>query len=98
MISSNLERLLYDLCGEDSEILSGWMKDLAETGVYSVGDAVREKVQQLFYGGFCGDGSTFETIRSCGTLRATSATPTPPWRWTCTASTGRSPRRMLSPR
>ena len=63
LISSNLERLLYDLCGEDSEILSGWMKDLAETGVYSVGDAVREKVQQLFYGGFCGDGSTFETIR-----------------------------------
>ena len=63
LISSNLERLLYDLCGEDSETLSGWMKDLAETGVYSVGDAVREKVQQLFYGGFCGDGSTFETIR-----------------------------------
>ena len=29
LISSNLERLLYDLCGEDSEILSGWMKDLA---------------------------------------------------------------------
>ena len=63
LISSNLERLLYDLCGEDSETLSGWMKDLAETGVYSVGDAVRKKVQQLFYGGFCGDGSTFETIR-----------------------------------
>ena len=26
LISSNLERLLYDLCGEDSETLAGWMK------------------------------------------------------------------------
>ena len=63
LISSNLERLLYDLCGEDSETLAGWMKDLAETGVYSVGGTVREKVQGLFYGGFCEDGATFATIR-----------------------------------
>ncbi|MGI6256317.1 MAG: threonine synthase [Acutalibacter sp.] len=63
LISSNLERLLYDLAGEDSAQLACWMQDLAETGVYSVGEAVKEKVQELFYGGFCGDGSTFETIR-----------------------------------
>lgn len=63
LISSNLERLLYDLCGEDSETLAGWMKDLAEIGVYSVGGTVREKVQGLFYGGFCEDGATFATIR-----------------------------------
>lgn len=63
LISSNLERLLFDLCGEDSAMLAGWMQQLAETGVYSVGDEVRERIQQLFYGGFCGDGPTYQTIR-----------------------------------
>ena len=63
LISSNLERLLYDLAGEDSKVLSSWMKDLAETGAYTVSDPVKQQVQTLFYGGFCGDGSTFETIR-----------------------------------
>ena len=62
LISSNLERLLFDLCGEDSAMLAGWMQQLAETGVYSVGDEVRERIQQLFYGGFCGDGPTYQTI------------------------------------
>lgn len=63
LISSNLERLLYDLAGEDSAVLSGWMKDLAETGIYTVDDSVKAKVQELFYGGFCDDESTFATIR-----------------------------------
>lgn len=63
LISSNLERLLFDLCGEDSAMLAGWMQQLAETGVYSVGDEVRERIQQLLYGGFCGDGPTYQTIR-----------------------------------
>lgn len=63
LISSNLERLLFDLCGEDSAMLAGWMQQLAETGVYSVEDEVRERIQQLFYGSFCGDGPTYQTIR-----------------------------------
>ena len=63
LISSNLERLLYDLAGEDSEVLSCWMKELAETGVYSVGEAVLNKVQELFFGGFCDETGTARTIR-----------------------------------
>ena len=63
LISSNLERLLYHLCGEDSAALRGWMEDLSQRGVYDVGEEVKAKVQELFYGGFCGDGSAFQTIR-----------------------------------
>ncbi len=63
LISSNLERLLYDLAGEDSQVLSSWMNDLAETGVYSVGEAVLKKVQDLFYGGFCDEAGTAQTVR-----------------------------------
>ena len=63
LISSNLERLLYALSGEDSGALRGWMADLAEKGVYDVGPEVKEKVQALFYGGFCDDEGTSATIR-----------------------------------
>lgn len=63
LISSNLERLLYDLSGENSQTLSSWMSDLAEKGVYSVGEAVLAKVQELFYGGFCDEAGTGETIQ-----------------------------------
>lgn len=63
LISSNLERLLYALAGEDSGVLAGWMEGLWKDGVYDVGPAVREKVQALFYGGFCDDEATARTVR-----------------------------------
>ncbi len=63
LVSSNLERLLYALSGGNSSMLSGWMEELAEVGVYDVGGKVREKVQNLFYGGFCQDSDTSQTIR-----------------------------------
>jgi len=63
LISSNLERLLYALAGDDSSILTRWMDELQKNGVYDVGSEVREKVQKLFYGGFCDDKATAQTIR-----------------------------------
>lgn len=63
LISSNLERLLYALSGEDSVRLSGWMKELAENGRYDVGPEVSAKVKELFFGGFCDDAGTSRTIR-----------------------------------
>src|SRR5699024_10839688 len=33
LISSNLERLLYHLCGDDTKV-AGWMRELALTGCY----------------------------------------------------------------
>lgn len=63
LISSNLERLLYALSGEDSQILSGWMEQLAEKGYYDVGDAMRKRVQDIFFGGFCDDTGTARTIK-----------------------------------
>ncbi|WP_199715048.1 threonine synthase [Acutalibacter sp. 1XD8-33] len=62
LISSNLERLLYALSGENSEVLSVWMESLAQEGHYDVGDMVRKKVQTLFFGGFCNDEDTTKTI------------------------------------
>ncbi len=40
LISSNLERLLYSVCGSDTEV-AGYMAELAGTGRYEVSDAVK---------------------------------------------------------
>ena len=36
LISSNLERFLYDLCGQDDGVVTDLMKKLAENGKYEV--------------------------------------------------------------
>lgn len=63
LVSSNLERLLYALSGEDSELLSQWMKELSENGIYTVGSETLRKIQGLFYGGACDDTTTARTIQ-----------------------------------
>ena len=63
LVSSNLERLLYHLCGKDSEKLTGWMHALSEGGAYTVDAETAEAVTDLFYGGCCDDRETVETIR-----------------------------------
>ncbi len=62
LISSNLERLLYQLCGKDDQTIRQWFAALSEKGSYSVSDSVREKLQAEFWGGFCDDAATSETI------------------------------------
>lgn len=63
LISSNLERLLYLLCGRDDKKLSGYMNDLAAKGTYTVEPAMLEKLQAEFSAGCANDAETFETIR-----------------------------------
>lgn len=62
LISSNLERLIYDLSGCDSAKVKGWMDSLAATGRYEVDDDVKAKIQELFWAGFCDDAATQATI------------------------------------
>ena len=61
LISSNLERLLYDLTGSDAEV-RGYMQSLNETGRYEVSEAVRKQMQETFVSGCCDDARTLNTI------------------------------------
>lgn len=63
LVSSNLERLLYHLTGGDDRKVSGWMKQLSETGSYTVDEAVKAEIQNLFYSGCCDDEGTKQTIK-----------------------------------
>ena len=62
LISSNLERLLYDLCGKDDAQIREWVSALAKEGRYSVTPEVLSKLRAGFYGGYCTDEETLSTI------------------------------------
>ncbi len=62
LISSNLERLLYILCGRDSAVINDWFTQLKENGKYEVSEDVKAQIQSLFVAGCCDDDKTKETI------------------------------------
>lgn len=64
LISSNLERLLFDLSGEDNGLINEWYSSLSKTGSYEVNDKVKQGLSEHFYAGFCTDTQTKETIKS----------------------------------
>lgn len=63
LVSSNLERLLYKLSGDNDEVTRGWMNALKSEGKYEVSDDVKAVINEKFYGGFCDDKNTEATIR-----------------------------------
>ena len=70
LISSNLERMLYYMCGKDSEKIRGWMDELARMGRYQVNEETLQKIRNVFLSGHCDNAQTSLQIervyRSCG--------------------------------
>ena len=64
LISSNLERLLYILCGRDDNTVNEWFGKLKTDGKYTISDDVKAQIKELFYAGCCDDVKTKETIHS----------------------------------
>ncbi len=64
LISSNLERLLYEVTGRDAGRVRGWMAMLQSEGRYRVDGGTLEKIQAVFWSDFAGDPATMETIRN----------------------------------
>ena len=62
LVSSNLERLLFDLSGENDAEVKGYMDALAKTGKYEVSDAIKAALADQFWGGFCGEAGTSAAI------------------------------------
>ncbi len=63
LISSNLERLLYELSGRNDNEIKGYMKELIEHGKYIVSDKIKEQTDNIFYAGYCNDDSTEDKIK-----------------------------------
>ncbi len=62
LVSSNLERLLFELSGHDSEQIKKWMERLLKDGHYSLDNITLSKLQELFWSDYADDEETLETI------------------------------------
>ncbi len=63
LISSNLERLLYLMCGENDAVIREWFGSLSKNGRYEVTDDIKKKLSEEFAAGFCDDTETKATIK-----------------------------------
>lgn len=62
LISSNLERLIYQIAGKDAEVTADLMQALVKTGKYTVTDAMKAQLQD-FIGGWANEQQTAGEIR-----------------------------------
>ncbi len=63
LISSNLERLLFELCGRDAGTVRAWMASLKENGRFELSAALLSKLQAEFAAGTADDDQTRTAIR-----------------------------------
>lgn len=62
LISSNLERLLFEVCGRDGETVKAWMDQLKQKGSYAVPGTVQNHIRENFWAAWADDGMTSEAI------------------------------------
>ena len=62
LVSSNLERLLFDLTENDAAQVAAWMKQLNTVGKYQVSKDVAEQVRELFFAAWIDELETVDTI------------------------------------
>ncbi|MBE7088052.1 MAG: threonine synthase [Clostridiales bacterium] len=62
LISSNLERLLFEVSGRNAELTAKRMEELKKEGVYKITEEEREKIAEVFVGGFANEDEVVETV------------------------------------
>ena len=62
LVSSNLERLLYEASGRNPEVVSELMNSLNTKGVYEVNDKVKSFIKE-FYGNFATTDEVYAAIK-----------------------------------
>ncbi len=63
LISSNLERLIYQTAGRDADLNNKLMQELSQKGSYTVTDQMRSQME-VFYGNYGSEEDTAEAIRT----------------------------------
>lgn len=65
LISSNLERLLFEIAGRDPALVKGWMRSLQTEGLYDIGREAQSALSAYYDAGWCDEADTLATIRRC---------------------------------
>ena len=63
LISSNLERLLFELTGRDEQAVNAMMSQLKEQGRYDIDGKAREALEAEFYADWCDEAETMACIK-----------------------------------
>jgi len=63
LISSNLERLVFELMGRDATAVSAMMQRLKEEGRFDIPKAMQAALETDFYADWCDEDETAQTIR-----------------------------------
>ena len=63
LVSSNLERLLYEAADRDGALIRTWMTQLKESGSYSVGEQRRDWLLNIFWGDCADNKDTLAEIK-----------------------------------
>jgi threonine synthase len=64
LISSNLERLLFEITGRDGEKVAAWMEALKENGAYAIDPVSHENLKSGFYAGWSPEDRSFAAIKT----------------------------------
>ncbi len=62
LVSSNLERLLFDLSGGDDNETAGYMEKLRDSGSYEISGKIKSALDAVFSAGSCDDNETKAVI------------------------------------
>ncbi len=62
LVSSNLERLLFEVSGRKGDLIADRMSNLAKNGEYSITQAELKAIQKDFYGGYASEDNTVEAM------------------------------------
>ena len=62
LVSSNLERQLFELTDRNAELVAGWMAQLNEQGVFEVDETTRTRMQGLYAAGCVGNNECLQVI------------------------------------
>ena len=62
LVSTNVERLLFEVSSRKADVIADRMKNLAEKGEYSITQAELKAIREDFYGGFATEDGTVEAM------------------------------------
>ncbi|MCX7920406.1 MAG: threonine synthase [Clostridia bacterium] len=62
LISSNLERLLFEITGHNADLINEWMDKLKRDGAYTVDAETKKKISKVFWAGYTNEVETLKTV------------------------------------
>lgn len=65
LVSSNLERLVWYMCGKDGNKVRTYMEELKSNGIYKVDDETFAKIKAQFAAGYLTEQQVMQTIKEC---------------------------------